>query len=148
MPLLDDIGDPIPQAPSCGGLSHADYCALSDALERAEYIGRVPALQQQQFYNITHPLLTRFRRAALDRQYALAPKAESVDPDATCGAYRLVQEQRETGGLRRAAELEARLFRAHRDFLLTKRSNEKEHAREKRATNKRTLDYWSNRLAV
>jgi len=121
---------------------------MSDALERAEFVECVPVLQEQKFYNIAHPLLTRFRRAALARQYARAPNAETVDPDATCGAYRLVQEQRETGGLRRAAELEARLFKAHRDFLLTKRSNEKEIARDKRATNKRTLDYWSKRLAV
>jgi hypothetical protein len=148
MQETDDIGDPIPQAPTCGALSHADYCALSDALERAEYIERVPALQELKFHNITHPLLARFRRAALDRQYALAPKAESADPDATCGAYRLVQEQRETGGLRRAAELEARLFKAHRDYLLTMRSNEKEHVREKRASNKRALHRWSARLAM
>jgi hypothetical protein len=120
MPLLDDIEIDPPQPPSCGALSHADYCAMSDALERAEFVERVPALQQQQFYNITHPLLARFRRAALDRQYARAPETVTIDPDATCGAYRLVQEQRETGGVRRAAELEARLYKAHRDFLLTR----------------------------
>jgi hypothetical protein len=148
MPLLDDIEIDPPQPPACGALSHADYCAMSDALEHREFVERAAALQQQKFYNITDPMLARFRRAALARQYARAPETVTIDPDETGGAYRLVQEQRETGGVRRAAELEARLYKAHRDFLVTKRSNEKEHAREKRANNKRALDHWSARLAM
>jgi|HubBroStandDraft_6_1064221.scaffolds.fasta_scaffold48231_4 hypothetical protein len=160
MPLTDDIGDPIPQAPTCGGLTHSlswqEMNELADAIERREYIAAAPLLQLP-FFDAAHdPDLDWYMRARLEFEYAKPPQKVTIDPDdwetsrrhGYPTSYELVQETRETGGLRRAADLWARLEKAHKDFLHTKQLNEKEIAREKRASNKRELDYWSNRLAM
>jgi len=116
----------------------------------------VPLLQLPFYDAARDPDLDRYMRARLAIEYAKPVQKVATHPDdwATSRrfdnptSYELVTAARETGGLRRAADLWARLHKAHRDFLHTKRLNEKENAREKRATNKRTLDYWSARLAV
>ena len=139
MPALDDIEVESPQEGTCGILTHADYCALSDALEHAEYIERAPALQDEQFFYVKHPLLTQFRRAAHFRENSQPQEVVTRDPDdykAGRSIWSRVQDKRETGGLRRAAELEARLNKAHKDFFLTKQLIAKEQAKAKRAEKK------------
>jgi len=129
---------------------------LADVIERREYIERVPSLQLPFFDAARDRDLDRYMRARLAIEYAKPPQKVTIDPDdwetsrrhGYPTSFQLVTEKRETGGLRRAADLWARLEKAHKDFLHTERISEKEIAREKRASNKRALDYWSERLAM
>jgi hypothetical protein len=156
MQILDDIGDPIPQAPTCGALTQFQLNELANSIEHREYIDRAPLLQLPFHDAMRDPLFSRYAHARLAIEYAKPVQKVTTSPDdwATSRrfdnptSFQLVTEKRETGGLRRAADLWARLHKAHKDFLESKRISEREIAREKRATNKRTLDYWSERLAV
>jgi hypothetical protein len=160
MPLLDDIEHDSPQAPYCDALTHAlpwqETNELADLIEYREYIERVPLLQMSFFDAMRDPLFEQYARARLAIEYAKPIQKVSTHPDdwetsrrhGYPTAFQLVTEKRETGGLRRAADLWARLHKAHKDFLESKQINDKKITREKRANNKRALDYWSKRLAV
>lgn len=105
----------IPAQPdSCDALAHTAN-RLADALERAEYIERIPALQLP-WGRARHPALTAYMNAKL----AALPSgvATPIDPSADDR----IKLARLTGGLRRAVDLWARIESRKPDVISLKRT--------------------------
>jgi hypothetical protein len=121
MPALNGTSQDSAQAPDWGATNR-----LADALEHAEFIERVPALQVP-WVKAKHPLLWQYMCARLAIEYAKPPKAPPP-----CDPYRcedLLEEKRATGGLRRAVDMWARLEKAHRDYVTDRAREEKRQDR-------------------
>lgn len=125
---LDAISHDSSQPPTCDRLTQPDWQRaneIANELERAEFIDRVPELQKP-WGEAHHPLLKKYQYARLAVEYGLPARRVFIDPfglannRADLHVAHLVQRARETGGLRRAADLWARAHRTHRDFLLTR----------------------------
>jgi hypothetical protein len=128
MQALDDIEHDSPQAPSCDTLTQ-----LGDALEREEFLERVPALQLP-WDETKHPSLTAYRmaklaalRTRLDCQISLT--VAKVNARRAWQEFEWRREHREQGGLRRVADSWARHLAAEDVVAKIEQQNPKDRTR-------------------